>query len=115
MTDQAIDWRTCPKVDTSIVGALVAAVGPDTFAALKTQFAEDLQAQATAHLQARHDGDDPAAHQAAHALRGAALNIGLTQLGHLAGALERGERGDEGELPGVLTVSISSLMASGKS
>lgn len=115
MTDRAIDWRTCQHIDAAMLDTLVAAVGPDTFVVLKTQFAEDLQTQAVAYLQAQHEGDDPAARQAAHALRGAALNIGLTQLGHLAGALERGEHGDEGELPGVLTVSISSLMASGKS
>ena len=115
MTGQAIDWRTCPEVDNGTVSALVAALGAETFADLKTQFAVDLQTQAAAHLQARRDGDGSAARQTAHALRGAALNIGLTRLGHLAGALERGEHGDEDELATVLTRSVSGLMASGQS
>lgn len=114
MTDQAMDWRDCAEIDSTMVGALVAAVGPDTFAALKGQFAEDLQSLAAAHLQARSNGDEAAARAAAHGLRGAALNVGLTRLGHLAGALERGEQGNESELPGVLTASVSRLMASGQ-
>tara|TARA_R110002073_G_scaffold3282_1_gene22104 strand:- start:20743 stop:21090 length:348 start_codon:yes stop_codon:yes gene_type:complete len=114
MAGQAMDWRDCAEIDTAMVDALVAAVGPDTFAALKVQFAEDFQSLSATHLQARRDGDAAAARAAAHGLRGAALNVGLTRLGQLAGALERGEHGDEGELPVVLAASVSRLMAAGE-
>lgn len=114
MTDQAADWRHHAEIDTVLVAALLASVGPDTFAALKVQFAEDFQSLLATFMQARRDGDAAAARAAAHGLRGAALNVGLTRLGHLAGALERGEHGDETELPIVLAAAVSRLMAAGK-
>ena len=114
MTKQPMDWRDQAEIDNTIVGALVAAVGPDTFAVLKLQFAADFQSLSEPHIQARRDGDEAAARAAAHGLRGAALNVGLKRLGHLAGALERGEHGDEAELPAVLASSVSCLMASGQ-
>lgn len=106
-------WRDYPQIDTAMVAVLVASVGLDSFTSLKTLFAEELQRLAAAHRQARLKSDEPAARDAAHALRGAALNVGLTQLGQLAGRLERGEHDDEGELAGVLAASLSRLLASG--
>ncbi|SDL64114.1 Hpt domain-containing protein [Maricaulis salignorans] len=114
MTDQAMGWRDYAEIDETAVGALVAAVGADTFATLKAQFVADFQSLAATHIQARRDGDEAAARAAAHGLRGAALNVGLTRLGHLAGALERGEHGEEGELPAVLASAVACLMASGQ-
>lgn len=113
MTEPGMGWQSYAEIDDATVGALVAAVGADTFAVLKAQFAEDLQSLADKLIQARRDGDEPAARAAAHGLRGAALNVGLPRLGHLAGTLERGAAVDEDELSATLTASLTRLMASG--
>lgn len=113
MTEPGMGWQSYAEIDEATVGALVAAVGADTFAVLKAQFAEDLQTLADTVIQAQGDGDEAAARAAAHGLRGAALNVGLPRLGHLAGAMERGEAVDEGEISATLTASLTRLMASG--
>ncbi|WP_417482751.1 Hpt domain-containing protein [Maricaulis sp.] len=114
MTTQTPDWRSLTEIDSSAIDGLVAAVGPDVFNQLKVQFAADLNSLSTALLDAVRADNAALAREKAHALRGAALNIGLQRLGHLAGAIERGETGDVAELSPVLTASLSALDAVGK-
>jgi len=114
MAVQMQDWRDAPEIDTSAIDALVGAVGPEAFAGLKGQFVADLKVLAGALLEAGRADNPGLVREKAHALRGVALNVGLLRLGHLAGALERGDTGDETEILPVLTASLCALEAAGK-
>ncbi|WP_417492450.1 Hpt domain-containing protein [Maricaulis sp.] len=114
MAGQIQDWRQQTVIDTATIDALVAAVGPEVFDQLKAQFAADLRSLTAACHDAGCAGNQALVREKAHALRGAALNIGLSRLGHLAGALERGETADAAELQPVLDGALSALLAAGK-
>lgn len=105
------DWRNTPEMDPEVVNTLVSAVGKDAFAAMKVQFVEDLRSLYTAYEAAHANQDSEAARQTAHALKGAAVNIGLKQLGALAAALEAGETSDVSHLGAVFADSVDRLEA----
>lgn len=113
MTDGTLAWRDHAEIDNAMIGGLVSALGAAAFEQLKSPFTADLTSLAASYLQARNEHDDAAARTAAHALRGAALNIGLNRLGHLAGTLEAGKHQDEAELEAVLATSLACLHAAG--
>jgi len=103
------NWEQVPELDEAIVSTLVAAVGQDAFAAMKGQFIEDLRALCLAYQAAYEACDEAAAKSTAHALKGAASNIGLARLGALAARLEGGETVDNESLSGVFESSIERL------
>lgn len=91
------NWRSQPEIDLRIIQALVDAVGLDAFVGMRGQFVDDLRALSNAYQEAIADSDVEAAKAAAHALKGAASNIGLVQLTQIAAELER-DAGDPGEV-----------------
>tara|TARA_R110000868_G_scaffold6550_2_gene36973 strand:- start:43960 stop:44337 length:378 start_codon:yes stop_codon:yes gene_type:complete len=113
MSNMESGWREAVELETRTIDSLISAVGPEVFASLKTDFVVDLRGQSVAYRGARSAGDDVLASESAHALRGAALNIGLYRLGGLAAELEGGERKDEDLLEEVLETSLARLMATG--
>lgn len=113
MSNMDSGWREAVELETRTIDGLIAAVGLEVLSSLKTDFAADLRGQSVAYRGARTAGDDVLASESAHALRGAALNIGLCRLGGLAAELERGERRDEHLLDEVLETSLARLMAAG--
>ena len=105
------DWRNAPEMDPDVVNTLVSAVGKDAFAAMKVQFVDDLRSLYNAYETAHSSQDSEAARQTAHALKGAAVNIGLKQLGALAAALEAGDTSEASYLGAVFAVSVERLEA----
>ena len=77
---QTQDWRQQTVIDTVTIDALVAAGGPEVFDQLKAQFAADLRSLTAACHDAGCAGNQALVREKAHALRGAALNIGLLRL-----------------------------------
>ncbi|WP_291844270.1 Hpt domain-containing protein [Maricaulis sp.] len=105
------DWQNHPEIDPVIVQALVGAVGVETFADMREQFATDLRSLAEAYQKSYADGAYDQARAQAHALKGAAANIGLVQLSVLAGEFER-EASDPGtDLAAILDRSLVKLEA----
>ncbi len=103
------DWRNQPEIDPNIIQALTNAVGAEAFAGMRDQFVSDLRSLARAYQEALANSDEDQAKASAHALKGAAANIGLVQLSQIAAELER-DAHDPGEaLNAVLDRSISSL------
>lgn len=105
------DWQSAPEMDETIVTTLVDAVGAETFSAMKGQFIEDLKSLLIAYEAAVAASDDKAARETAHALKGAASNIGLARLGALAACLEAGDRSDDAQLNTVFEASVERLAA----
>lgn len=103
------DWREKPEIETQTVSTLVNAVGEGVFRDMRRQFVADLTSLAQRYARARTDGDDAEARAAAHALKGAASNIGLMRLSALAGRLEAGETGEAGYLDDQLQTAIARL------
>jgi HPt (histidine-containing phosphotransfer) domain-containing protein len=102
-------WRDEAEMDQGVVDALKGIVGADAFSEMAKQFEVDLMRLYQSYQQARSESDECAARDAAHAMKGAASNIGLTRLGALAGLLETGSMDDVGELGPVLTSAIEHL------
>ena len=105
------DWQGQPELDMVAVSTLVAAVGKPVFDDMKGQFVSDLERLVASYGEAHARSDFEEARALAHALKGAASNIGLKRLAALAADLERGDLEDAGALPGVLDVSIRHLQA----
>ncbi len=105
------DWQGQPELDLVAVSNLVAAVGKPVFDDMKGQFVSDLERLVAGYGEARARADDAEARALAHALKGAASNIGLKRLSALAANLERGDAADADALPDVLDVSIRHLQA----
>lgn len=103
------DWKSVPEVDETIISTLVAAVGADAFSAMKVQFIDDLRSLYAAYLAASEAQNADAARETAHALKGAASNIGLARLGALAASLEKGQTEDSTELPPVFEAALEKL------
>lgn len=103
------DWQSVPEMDEAIVSTLVEAVGADAFAAMKGQFIDDLKSLFLAYQAASSANDAQAARETAHALKGAASNIGLSRLGALAARLEAGESDEDGNLEPVFNASVQRL------
>jgi len=104
------NWRNHPEFDDQTVQALKSAVGDDAFDAMKIQFREDLEKLRLSYAEACGKADAEAARETAHALKGAASNIGLMRLGALAAKLERGAKEDVGELDATFVSAIECLM-----
>jgi len=104
------NWRNHPEFDDQTVQALKSAVGDDAFAAMKIQFCEDLEKLRMSYVDAHGKADAETARETAHALKGAASNIGLMRLGALAANLERGSKEDVGELDATFDSAIDRLM-----
>ena len=105
------DWQGQPELDMVAVSTLVAAVGKPVFDDMKGQFVSDLERLVSEYGEARARNDSEEAKALAHALKGAASNIGLKRLSALAADQERGELGDAAALPDVLDVSVRHLQA----
>jgi HPt (histidine-containing phosphotransfer) domain-containing protein len=103
------DWKTIPELDEKIISALKSAVGVEPFYDMSKHFAEDLSNLCVAHGDARGRNNADAAREAAHAIKGAAANIGLTRLSALAGNLEAGDQTDADQLDAVFGSGISKL------
>lgn len=97
------------QLNTDIVNTLKSAVGPEAFAAMAEQFAADLRNLEQNYVAARASQDETAARETAHALKGAASNIGLMELGALAADLEAGNTSQEGQLKALLDASLDAL------
>lgn len=104
------NWQDCPEYDGATVGALKQAVGEDAFAVMKVQFREDLERLRSAFLDARENADTDATRETAHALKGAASNIGLMRLGALAGDFELDPTADSSEFVNTFDSAIEHLM-----
>ena len=100
-----------PDIDEAIISALVNAVGATAFAEMRSRFVDDLCQQASLLKAACSTGDQDAVREAAHALRGAALNIGLARLADIAGRFEQGEPVNIAHLDAVLETGIDRLGA----
>ena len=107
--DVMTDWQSQPELDGTTVSTLVAAVGAEAFNAMKQQFIDDLESLATRYLAAEERGDDAEAKACAHALKGAAANIGLQRLSALAASLESGDQAQAEALRPVLSASVDQL------
>lgn len=105
------DWQTRPELDTTTVSTLVSAVGKPVFDDMKTQFVADLERLGREYAEARARQDEAEARSVAHALKGAASNIGLMRLGALAAELEQGNAELAGQLAPVLDSAVGKLMA----
>ncbi|MBO6795551.1 Hpt domain-containing protein [Maricaulis sp.] len=105
------DWRNAPEMDPEVINTLIAAVGKEAFSAMKQQFIDDLRSLYGAYSEAHGNQDSEAARQTAHALKGAAVNIGLKQLGALAAALEAGDASQADELGAVFAAAVDHLEA----
>lgn len=106
------DWRDQPEFDSSVVRTLIDAVGADAFAPMRKQFVTDLKTLGQSCQEALSRGDVEEMKSTAHALKGAAANIGLARLSAVAKHLEKGEVEVGPELVGVLDRSIECLEAS---
>ena len=113
MSEIETGWLAAAELDAATINGLIAALGVEVFSSLKADFEADLRKQRVAYQDARTAGNDRLASESAHALRGAALNIGLSRLGALAGELENGDRADEARLDEVLESSLACLFAAG--
>lgn len=103
------DWNEYPEIDLTIIRALIDAVGIETFSSMRAQFVADLRSLAQAYHEAFARSDLAAASASAHALKGAAANIGLVRLSAIAGSFEQ-EATDPGpSLDTILDMSIASL------
>jgi HPt (histidine-containing phosphotransfer) domain-containing protein len=105
------DWQTRPELDTTTVSTLVSAVGKPVFDDMKTQFVADLERLGREYAEALARQDGAEARSIAHALKGAASNIGLMRLGALAAELEKGNDAFAAHLETVLDSAVSQLMA----
>jgi len=105
------DWQTRPELDPTTVSTLVSAVGKPVFDDMKTQFVADLERLGREYAEARARQDEAEARSVAHALKGAASNIGLMRLGALAAELEQGNAELAGQLVPVLDSAVGKLMA----
>jgi HPt (histidine-containing phosphotransfer) domain-containing protein len=104
------NWQDRPEFDNATIGALKSAVGEDAFAVMKVQFREDLERLRTAFLEARDKADPDATRETAHALKGAASNIGLMRLGALAADIETNPSADSGDFVATFDSAIEILM-----
>ncbi|MBR9824535.1 MAG: hypothetical protein GYB36_01885 [Alphaproteobacteria bacterium] len=103
------DWKTAPEIDEAILNTLVSAVGAEAFSAMKVQFIEDLKSLHLAYQAASDAQNESAARETAHALKGAASNIGLARLGALAASLEHGQVENASELEPVFSSALNRL------
>ncbi|WP_300556518.1 Hpt domain-containing protein [Maricaulis sp.] len=103
------DWRSKPDLDDQIVSTLIAAVGSDAFMEMRGQFIDDLKNLHQAYKEEAGRGDAGAASQTAHALKGAAANIGLVRLSGLAAMLESGDTSVAADLDAVFETAVGSL------
>lgn len=103
------DWRSKPDLDDQIVSTLIAAVGSDAFMEMRGQFIDDLKNLRQAYKEEAGRGDAVAASQTAHALKGAAANIGLERLSALAAMLEAGDTSDAADLDAVYEAAVGAL------
>jgi HPt (histidine-containing phosphotransfer) domain-containing protein len=103
------DWRDKPEIETQTISTLVNAVGVSVFRDMSKQFVADLVSLAARYRQARERGDEADARANAHALKGAASNIGLLRLAALASRLEAGETGEAVHLDAELETALARL------
>lgn len=103
------DWNEHPEIDTTIIRTLVDAVGMEAFSGMRAQFVSDLRSLVQAYHDAFARSDLAEARASAHALKGAASNIGLVRLGALAGSLEREATDPGSDLDTILDTSIARL------
>lgn len=103
------DWQNVPELDVSIISTLKGAIGDAAFAGMSGQFAEDLSNLCTAFNEARARESVDAAREAAHAIKGAAANIGLARLSALAADMESGDHSDADRLAEVFGSAIEKL------
>ncbi|WP_323761984.1 Hpt domain-containing protein [Maricaulis sp.] len=105
------DWNEYPEIDPAIIRNLVDAVGMYAFSGMRSQFVTDLRSLTQAYHDAFARSDLADARASAHALKGAASNIGLVRLGAIAGELEREATDPGSDLDAILDISIARLEA----
>jgi HPt (histidine-containing phosphotransfer) domain-containing protein len=103
------NWRDRPEFDDQTATALKAAVGSDVYAGMTVQFCEDLERLWASLIEACDNADSETTRETAHALKGAALNIGLMRLGALVAAIEMGNFEDKHELDAVFSSALDHL------
>ena len=88
-------WRAAAKLDPNTLNLLKTSMGEEGFASCCIEFSNELRRLGQDYKRLRDVGDMKAACDVAHSLKGAAMNIGLMQLGMLASeyevALHKGE------------------------
>ena len=104
-------WQDHPAIDLAMVRTLVNAVGFDAFDDMRGQFVDDLKSLVVAYKAACARSDPDEARAAAHALKGAAGNIGLVRLSMIASALEKDPTDPGRDLDIILDESIAHLLA----
>jgi CheY-like chemotaxis protein len=80
-------------LDEAFLDRLAHDIGPDGVAEMVRVFLDDAPARMMAIQSAMADGDIRAVQRAAHALAGAACNVGLTRLANAASALQKSSDG----------------------
>lgn len=103
------DWQGKPEIDTAAVQALVGAVGENVFRDMRVQFEADLRRLVETYWIAVDRGDLADARATAHALKGAAANIGLMRLSALAAELEAHGDAAKDALDAELEVAVTRL------
>jgi two-component system, sensor histidine kinase and response regulator len=93
-------------LDAAFLDALAHEIGPGGVAEMIEIFLSDAPARMTAIQRAMADGDIQTIRREAHALAGAACNVGLARLANAGGALQRASEGS-----GPDDVSIKTLAA----
>lgn len=105
------DWTDKPEMDRTTIGVLRTAIGDAAFTEMRGKFVEDLQNLHQRYGEAVASGDTQAQRETAHALKGAAANIGLQKLAALAACLETETDLDaaRAEMSSVFQSAISAL------
>jgi HPt (histidine-containing phosphotransfer) domain-containing protein len=103
------DWREKPEIDTAAVQALIGAVGEAVFRDMRVQFVADLRRLVDTYWASLDRGETADARATAHALKGAAANIGLLRLSALAARLETDGDTEKGALNAELDTAVTRL------
>jgi HPt (histidine-containing phosphotransfer) domain-containing protein len=85
------EWENLPELDETIISALKSAVGDEAFVGMAALFEDDLGKLCLAYREARNKESTDGSREVAHAIKGAAANIGLVRLSALAADMERGD------------------------
>lgn len=106
-------WQAMTTIDTSMLNILKTSLGESGFSACCDEFVVELNRLVEAYQKLRDEGDDSSACETAHALKGAAMNIGLMRLGQLAAqfelALSRGQAPEDED--GLVSTLDEALLA----
>jgi CheY-like chemotaxis protein len=99
-----------PLLDEEARADLADTLGEDVLASLMRTFQQSLPTRMREIEQALADGDVQAAIKAAHSLRGAASNLGLSRMAHLLDRLESGLKKGDGGMDAAFAAMVEAAM-----